>query len=68
MIVDFLSRLEHTTKKEMTNDVFLYDHLFVVSITKPWFTDIENYLAVGRFPQHFTYKEKSRIVRQSAYF
>ena len=68
VVSDFLSRLEHTIEKEMIDDVFPDEHLFVVSITTPWFSNIENYLETRSFPQHFTYKQKSRIVRKSAYY
>ena len=44
VVINFLSILEHTTKREMTNDVFLDEHLFVVSITTLGFADIANYL------------------------
>ena len=50
VVVNFLSNLEHTTEKSMTDDVFPYEHLFVVSITTSWFANISNYLAIGRFP------------------
>ena len=56
VVVDFLSRLEHTTEREMANDVFPDEHLFVVSINKPWFIDMEKYMATRIFPRHFTYK------------
>jgi hypothetical protein len=68
VVVYFLSRSEHTIEREMIDNVLPDEHLFVFSITTPWFDDIENYLETTRFPQHVTYKQKSRIVRQSAYF
>ena len=57
VVENFLSRLEHTTNQEMVEDVFLDEHLFVVSTKTPWFVDMENYLATGKFPQHFRYQE-----------
>jgi hypothetical protein len=65
LVSNFLSRLENTTDQEMIEDAFQNEHLFVVSTKTPWFVDMENYLAIGKFPQHFSYKEKTKIVRQS---
>ena len=64
VVVNFLSRLEHTTYQEMIEDAFPYDHLFSISTKIPWFSNMENYLAIGKFPQHFIYIEKAKIVKQ----
>lgn len=68
VVVYFLSILDHTIEREMTDDIFLYENLFVVYINTPWFADMENYMETWRFPHHFTYKQESRIIRKSAYF
>ena len=65
VVADFLYRLEHTTYQEMIEDAFLEEHLFVVSSKIPWFAGMENYLATGKFPQHFCYKEKAKIAKHS---
>jgi hypothetical protein len=47
----------------MINDRFPYEHLFSTQIF-----DIENYLTIGKFPQHFLYRERCKIVQKiSAY-
>ena len=65
MVAYFLSKLTHVGDKELIDDAFLDEHLFSISIHTPWFVDIANYLATGKFPQHFTYKEKCNIIRKS---
>ena len=65
VVVGFLLRLEHTTDQEMIEDAFLDYNLFVVSTKTPWFADMENYLVARKFPKHFSYREKAKIVRQS---
>ena len=56
VVEDFLSRLTHVAYKELIYNAFLDEHLFSISIHTPWFADIANYLATGKFPQHFIYK------------
>jgi hypothetical protein len=43
-------------------DVFPDEHLFALSIHSPWFADIANYLATGKLPQHFSPREKQRVI------
>ena len=63
VVVNLLARLEHTSCQEMIEDAFSYEHL-VISAKIPWFSDMENYLAIGKFPQHFSYIEKTKVVIQ----
>ena len=49
----------------MVEDVFHDEHLFLVSTKIPCLVDMVNYLATGNFPQHFSYQEKAKIVKQS---
>lgn len=63
VVVDFLSRLEHTTDQEMIEDAFPDEHLFSISTKISCFYDMENYFAIGNFPQHFSYREMANIVR-----
>eukprot|EP00253_Pinus_taeda_P026569 PITA_26569 len=37
-----------------------------VSAHSPWYVDIANYLVAGKLPSHLSYREKRRIVQQSA--
>ena len=61
VVAYFLSRLTHDADKELVDE-----HLFAISVQTPWFVDIENYLATRKLPQHLSYKEKCKIIRQSA--
>jgi hypothetical protein len=65
VVADFLSRLTIPTKGGMIDDHFPDEHLFAISTQTPWFVDIANYLTTGRFPQHFSYQERCKIVRKS---
>jgi hypothetical protein len=64
--VDFLLSLTNTTDDEVVDENFPNEHLFSISVESPWFDNIGNYLAIGRFPQHFFYKEHCKIIRKSA--
>ena len=44
---------------------FLDENLFVVSNFSPWYTNISNYLVVGRLPLNLSKREKRRIIQQS---
>ena len=50
------------------DDQFPYEHLFFVAVKTPWYADVENYLAVGKFPRHLTSRERKLIVQCSARF
>jgi len=49
----------------MVDDQFLDKHLLQFQYN-PLVSDIENYLKKRRFPQHFSYRERCKIVRKSA--
>ena len=49
-VADFRSRIQHEDGTKQVDDTFTDEHLFVVSIQTPWFTDIANYLAMGKYP------------------
>ena len=40
------------------NDDFPDEHLFAISVHAPWFTNIANYLVLGKLPQYLSTKEK----------
>ena len=57
VVVDFLSRMDNNDECTPIEDSFPDEHLFVV-YTKPfWYADIANYLATGKVPPHFSYRE-----------
>jgi hypothetical protein len=62
----FLSRNQNGSEIDPANDSFPDEHLFSISTNSPWFTDIENYLATTKFPQHLSSQEKQKIVKLNA--
>lgn len=65
VVAYFLSRPNHVAYKDVVDDAFLDEHLFSISVQTPWFANIENYLVTRMFPQHFSYQECCKIIRQS---
>eukprot|EP00253_Pinus_taeda_P006567 PITA_06567 len=65
VVADFLSRLK-TDNDIPVDDSFPDEYLFAVSAHSPWYADIANYLVAGKLPSHLSYREKRRIVQQSA--
>eukprot|EP00253_Pinus_taeda_P011339 PITA_11339 len=65
-VADFLSRLNHIGEDVPVDDDFPDEFLFAISIKMPWFADMANYLAIGKFPPHFSPNHKKRIIRKSA--
>lgn len=57
-VVDFLSCLNKEGKNVPIFDEFLDEHIFAIATHTPWFDDISNYLAIGKLPQHLSFKEK----------
>ena len=50
MIDDHLSRLEKTIEEEKGSELeenFINEQLFLLSVQRPWYADIANYLACG---------------------
>ena len=50
VVVDFLSRLTISDDCTATEDSFPNEYIFSISTHSPWYVDIANYLAVGKFP------------------
>ena len=65
LVAYFLSRIQHDDISRPVDDTFIAEHLFVVSIQNPWFTDITNYLETGKLPNHLSPHEKHRVIVQS---
>ena len=61
-VADFLSRLNTEGENVLVFDEFSDEHIFAISTHTPWFTDISNYIATGKLPQHLSSKEKKRII------
>lgn len=40
VVADFLSRLENSPEEGLVDDIFPYEHLFVVSLQTPLFANI----------------------------
>eukprot|EP00253_Pinus_taeda_P003471 PITA_03471 len=69
VVADFLSRLDLLAGEEgIVDDQMPDEHLFVISVLSPWFSNIANYLVSAQLPPHLSSKEKSRIMRKSAPF
>jgi hypothetical protein len=68
VVADFLSRLNIEGSNDPVEDVFPNEHLFALFVHSPWFADISNYLATGKLPQHFSPREKQKVIRQSAMY
>lgn len=69
MVVYFYSRLTLLVgNEEMVDDQLQYEHLFSISVLSPLFSNVENYLVVGRLPLNLSSKEKIKILRKSSPF
>lgn len=66
VVADFISRLTIDETCIPTEDSFLDEYLFAISTYSPWYADIANYLAAGKFPQYLSSKENRKIIQQSA--
>jgi hypothetical protein len=63
IVVDFLSRIPKTDDSLAVEDQFPDEHLFSVTSKPPWYSYVENYLAVGKLPAHLSSREKKLIVQ-----
>ena len=66
VVSDFLSRLTISDDYTTTEDSFLDEYPFSISTHSPWYGDISNFLAAGKFPHQLSSKERRRITQQSA--
>ena len=60
-----MSRLNTRDEGTHVEDSFPNEHLFEISTHTPCYAHIANYLATGKVPQHFPYKEKQKIIHHS---
>ena len=65
VVADFLSRLENNAKGTPIEDSFPNEYLFKISANTSWYVDITNYLATGKVPRHFSYKDQWKIIHHS---
>eukprot|EP00253_Pinus_taeda_P013533 PITA_13533 len=68
LVADFLSRMQNPADATIIEDQFPNEHLFVVTVRTPWYSNVANYLAVGRLPNHLTPNERKYIVQHSTQF
>ena len=57
VVAEFLSRVPKTDDTLKIENQFLDEQLFAVAFKTPWYTNEENYLAVGKLPRHLTMRE-----------
>ena len=65
VVTDFFSWLTINNDDTPNEESFPDENLFVVSNFSPWYTNISNYLVVGRLPLNLSKREKRRIIQQS---
>ena len=68
VVVDFLSSMNNNDEFTPIEDSFLDEHLFLVSTKPLCYADIANYLAIGKVPPHFSYREQRKIIHHSAQY
>jgi hypothetical protein len=61
VVADFLSRLTNNNDATPVDDSFPDEYLFTVSTHSPWYADIANYLAAGKFPHHLSPRERWKL-------
>ena len=64
VFADYFSRLTISDDFTSTEDYFPDEYLFAISTHSPWYADIANYLAAGKFPHQLSSKERRKIVQQ----
>ena len=57
VVADFLSRVPKTDDILTVDDQFPDEHLFSLVVKTPWYTDVANYLVVGKVPRNLTSRE-----------
>jgi len=68
LIADFLSRVPKINDLSPVDDQFLDEHLFAVTVKTPWYANVVNYLAAGRFPAHLSPRERKLIIQCNTHF
>lgn len=63
IMVDFLSRMKNDNINTRVIDHFPDEYIFAISTKNPWFADIANYLATGKFPPSLSIKERQRVIK-----
>ena len=65
-MVDFLSRMIHLGDNAPVEDNFPDENLFSLSPFTPWYTDVANYLVIGKMPRKLSPREKHKVIQLSA--
>ncbi len=72
LIADHLSRcFPEGMDKAVTDETraeFPDEHLYAVDISRPWFADMVNYLAIGQFHGALEAHKKAKIIYDSKYY
>jgi hypothetical protein len=68
LVPDFLSCIPKIDDSLIVEDQFLDEHMFSITTKPPWYTNVENYLAMGRLPTHLSSRERKLIVQCSTRF
>jgi hypothetical protein len=50
LVVDFLSRLIHTSDNAPVDDNFPDENLCAISTYTPWYANVSNYIVIGKLP------------------
>lgn len=61
-VEDLMSRVPKINDLLAVDNQFLDEHLLVVVVKIPWYSYVESYLAVGKFPIHLMERERKQIV------
>ena len=71
VIADHLSRVEKLVIQKEEREIaenFPYKQLFQLSLQKPWYVDIVNFLAWGIMPPEFSYQQRKKLRTDSKYY
>ena len=58
VVADFLSRMDNNDECTPIEYIFPNENIFAVSTKPLWYADITNYIARGKIPPHFSYREQ----------
>ena len=68
MVAYLLSRVDNWGEGTPIEDSFIDEHVFEISTHTLWYVDIANYLAIGKVPQNFPYKEQWKIIHHCTHY
>jgi hypothetical protein len=65
VFVELISEFPRLDEDIIHVDSFAYEHIFLVSLSNPWYGDIVLYLQTLKFPQHLSRDDRHRIRYQA---